>query len=78
MKNLKTFVGCCILVLSLSVAALADGGIAQTPGKDGSPPPPSNCTTSSDPGSETSTDTEVTCLLADLTSLAAWLAGSIL
>ncbi len=77
MKKLTTFVGCCILVLSLSVAALADGGIAQTPGKD-DPPPPSNCTTSSDPGSETSTDTEVTCLLADLTSLAAWFAGSIL
>ena len=78
MKKLTTFVGCCILVLSLSAAALADGGIAQTPGKDDPPPPPSNCTTSGDPGSETSTDTDVTCLLADLTSLAAWLARSIL
>ena len=78
MKKLTTFVASCILLLSMSVVVLADGGIAQTPGKDDPPPPPSNYAVPSDTGSEASTESQVIDVQTEFTSLLAWLSVSIL
>ncbi len=77
MKKLTTFVASSILVLSLSVVVLADGGIAQTPGKDYPPPPPSNCAIPNEPDTEVS-ETGASDVQAELTVLLAWFAESIL
>ena len=75
MKKLSSFVATCILLLSLTAVAFADGGITQTPGsKDDPPPPPGGGAPSA---SETAPD-QFALAASELAWLATWLEQSIL
>ena len=79
MRKPTTFVAACILMLSLSGVALADGGITQAPGFT-APPPPDGSTSSMMTGTTNSETAEGQSdgLASELTPLVTWLAESIL
>jgi len=77
MKQLKNFVFVCTLLVSLSSAALAEGGVTQGPGI--APPPPPDCTETSCQNSESTNAPDPysnSVFLADV--LANWLEKAIL
>jgi len=80
MNKLKTFVASGILVLCMSIVALADGGITQVPGFTNPPPPPNvaSCPAANDNNCSEPSNSQANTFATDLTSLVAWLAGSIL
>ena len=80
MKNLISFLASGILVLSLSIVALADGGITQLPGVTNPPPPPNvvSCPAADDNNVSEPPNSQANNPATDLRSLLAWLVGSIL
>jgi len=77
MKKLMSFVASGILVVSLSIVALADGGQTQTPYPP-PPPPVANCPTANDGNGSEPSHSQANQLTTDLVPLVAWLAESIL
>jgi hypothetical protein len=75
MKKLQKLLISSILVLSLSVIALADGGATHGPGGQPPPPPPPGGEAASAVGNS---GVQYYALASELTSLMAWLEQSIL
>ena len=76
MKKLTRFFATCLLVVSLSVVALADGGATQGPGL--AAPPPTNCTTGcSEAENATSTQNLAAHTMTEAANFLTWLAESI-
>lgn len=76
MKNLTRFFATCLLVVSMSAVALADGGITQTPGL--APPAPPDCTTGcSEAENATSTQNLSVDTMIEAAKFVTWLAESI-
>ncbi len=75
MRDFRRFFAVCALIGSLSIVALADGGITQTPGGHIAAQPPAPAISvegTTAPSADTSTDT-----LTWLTSFVTWMGGSI-
>ena len=79
MKKLMSFVASGILVVFLSIVALADGGQTQSPGFTNPPPPNvASCPAADDNNVSEPPNSQANNPATDLRSLLAWLVGSIL
>jgi hypothetical protein len=78
MKTLTRFFATCLLVVSMSAVALADGGVTQGPGLAAPPPPPVDCPTGcSEAENAISTQNSAVDTMIEAAELVTWLAESI-
>jgi len=77
MKKLSGFFATCLLVVSMSAAALADGGVTQGPGLAPPPPPPVCTTDCSEAENAISTQSLSVDTMIEVEKFVTWLTESI-